>query len=115
MKTVSVRQGFPRLTHKVSHITIQTPGTLYLTTSLALHLIGYRAPILRDGAWYLSGGYHPVDIGDIIGGEQRYEIMHKLGYRGCSVWLVRLCGDVPSYWALKILCADAPSFRYSTR
>ncbi|KAK3367137.1 hypothetical protein B0T24DRAFT_508127, partial [Lasiosphaeria ovina] len=54
---------------------------------------------------YVPGGFHPVNIGDVI--DQRYEVMHKLGYGGLSiVWLVRSCGDTPSYFALKILRAD---------
>lgn len=31
------------------------------------------------------GGYHPVDIGDIIdAGNRQYEVLHKLGYGGSS-------------------------------
>ncbi|KAI1176560.1 kinase domain-containing protein [Nemania sp. FL0916] len=57
---------------------------------------------------YKPGGYHPVDIGDIINANDcQYEVVHKLGYGGFStVWLVRSCGDMRSYFALKILRAD---------
>lgn len=63
---------------------------------------------VEDVEKYLPGGFHPVDIGDVIGiGNQRYEVIHKLGHGGFStVWLVRSCGDVRSYFALKILVAD---------
>lgn len=75
----------------------------------------YRQPDLdyvEDVEKYVPGGYHPVDIGDVIGtGDQRYEVLHKLGYGGFStVWLVRSYGDMPSYFALKILCADIHDF-----
>lgn len=63
---------------------------------------------VEDVEKYRPGGYHPVDIGDLIGtGDQQYEVIHKLGYGGFStVWLVRSCGDITSYFALKILCAN---------
>jgi serine/threonine-protein kinase SRPK3 len=71
----------------------------------------YRQPRMEhveDVEKYLPGGFHPVDIGDVIGtGNQSYEVIHKLGYGGFStVWLVRSCRDIPSYFALKILIAD---------
>ena len=72
----------------------------------------YRQPrmgYVEDVEEYVPGGYHPVDIGDVIGSgdQQRYEVIHKLGYGGFStVWLVRLRGDRPSYFALKILRVD---------
>ncbi|KAK1770396.1 kinase domain-containing protein [Phialemonium atrogriseum] len=74
----------------------------------------YRQPRMEhieDVGKYVPGGYHPVDIGDIIGtSDQSYEVIHKLGYGGFStVWLVRSCGDMHSYFALKILCADVPN------
>lgn len=71
----------------------------------------YRQP---DMAWvedvekYVPGGYHPVDIGDVIhSNEQSYEVIHKLGHGGFStVWLVRDCVHTSSHFALKILRAD---------
>ncbi|KAJ5177100.1 kinase-like domain-containing protein [Penicillium canariense] len=37
---------------------------------------------------YRMGGYHPVDIGDILGGH--YRVMHKLGFGAYStIWLAR--------------------------
>ncbi len=57
---------------------------------------------------YKPGGLHPVDIGDMIDANDRqYKVVHKLGYGGFStVWLVCSCGDMPSYFALKILRAN---------
>lgn len=54
---------------------------------------------------YLPGGYHPIDIGDVVTGQkQSYEIIHKLGYGGfATVWLVR---SAATFYALKILRAD---------
>lgn len=58
---------------------------------------------------YVPRGYHPVDIGDIISsGEREYRVIHKLGHGGIStVWLVHSAAQSPSYFALKICCADA--------
>lgn len=63
---------------------------------------------VEDVEKYVPGGYHPVDIGDVIDAtEQSYRVIHKLGHGGFStVWLVRTCAHPSSYFALKILCAD---------
>jgi serine/threonine protein kinase len=54
--------------------------------------------------YYRPGGYHPVRIGDRIGG--RYKIIHKLGYGGFrTVWLARDT-EKQRYVALKITLAD---------
>ena len=71
----------------------------------------YRDPNLdgvEDVEKYIVGGYHPVNIGDIIGEkDKRYEIIHKLGSGGFStVWLASLI-DKQQYYALKILCANS--------
>nr|POE94416.1 fad-dependent monooxygenase nscc [Quercus suber] len=55
---------------------------------------------------YKPGGYHPVNLGDVLG--RKYKVIHKLGHGGFAiVWLAR---DVEQhqYVALKILRADAP-------
>lgn len=70
----------------------------------------YRQPQItgvEDVEKYVPGGYHPVDIGDVIrAGEQSYQVIHKLGHGGFStVWLVRDCAHSSSHFALKILCA----------
>ncbi|XP_044715592.1 uncharacterized protein HRG_10773 [Hirsutella rhossiliensis] len=56
----------------------------------------YRQPqmaCVEDVEKYVPGGYHPVDIGDVIHtGEQSYQIIHKLGHGGSStVWWPVLC------------------------
>jgi len=63
---------------------------------------------VEDVEKYIVGGYHPVNIGDILGEkEKRYEIIHKLGSGGFStVWLARLVNR-QRYYALKVLCANA--------
>lgn len=71
----------------------------------------YRQPLMHDVEdveRYCPGGYHPVDIGDVLcSGERAYEIVHKLGHGGFStVWLVRSPAQKPLYFALKILSAD---------
>ncbi|RYP83309.1 hypothetical protein DL769_001396 [Monosporascus sp. CRB-8-3] len=67
-----------------------------------------RIQYVEEIRMYMPGGFHPVDIGDVIGtNDSQYEVVHKLGYGGFStVWLVRSCGNVCSYFALKILRAD---------
>ncbi|CAK7275615.1 hypothetical protein SEPCBS57363_006801, partial [Sporothrix epigloea] len=63
---------------------------------------------IEDVENYAPGGYHPVNIGDVISsGERNYEIVHKLGHGGCAtIWLVRSGTQSKSYHAMKILCAD---------
>ncbi|KAI0112425.1 kinase domain-containing protein [Nemania sp. FL0031] len=65
---------------------------------------------VEDVERYVPGGYHPVEIGDKIGKDaKQFVVVHKLGFGGFStVWLVRSCLDM-RYFALKILCADAPN------
>ncbi|KAL8708418.1 MAG: hypothetical protein Q9220_006708 [cf. Caloplaca sp. 1 TL-2023] len=54
---------------------------------------------------YKSGGYHPVNINDKYC-DDRYEIVHKLGYGSYStVWLAKDC-LADRFVALKILTAD---------
>lgn len=66
---------------------------------------------IQDTAKYKRGGYYPAYIGDIIASDhlQEFEVLHKLGYGGFStIWLCRVRGitKLPTYVALKILCAD---------
>ena len=56
---------------------------------------------------YRPGGYHPIILGDLLGG--RYETVAKLGRGGFStVWL---CWDQQekTWQAVKVLCADVSS------
>ncbi|EHK99846.1 putative protein kinase dsk1 [Glarea lozoyensis 74030] len=54
---------------------------------------------------YRPGGFHPIHIGDEL--QDRYKIVHKLGYGGFStVWLARDKVD-EQYVALKILAASS--------
>lgn len=56
---------------------------------------------------YAEGGYHPVHLGDCLGFDGRYRVIHKLGFGSFStVWL---CRDTEKdrYVALKIATADA--------
>ncbi|KAK1812518.1 hypothetical protein LTR12_013104 [Friedmanniomyces endolithicus] len=59
---------------------------------------------VEDIEEYRPGGYHPVHLGDTLGG--RYRILHKLGSGGLSTtWLARdTVGEC--YNALKILKAE---------
>jgi len=67
----------------------------------------YRPSALEDVEEienYSLGGFHPTHIGDII--EERYMVVHKLGYGGFStVWLAK---DklAKRYVALKIIVAS---------
>jgi serine/threonine-protein kinase SRPK3 len=56
---------------------------------------------------YAPGGYHPVNLGDVL--HERYRIMDKLGFGGYStVWLAR---DIVQehYVAVKVCQAHPPS------
>ncbi|CAK7568562.1 MAG: hypothetical protein SEPTF4163_006557 [Sporothrix epigloea] len=73
---------------------------------------GTRLDNVEKTQKYAPGGYHPVDIGDVISsGEREYEVIHKLGHGGfATVWLVRSGVQSTSYHALKILCADGDDY-----
>lgn len=61
---------------------------------------------IEDIERYRTGGFHPVHIGDVFG-EERYRVVHKLGYGGRStVWLAR-DAHRDRYVALKMLVAEA--------
>ncbi|KAG8164008.1 hypothetical protein KVR01_005926 [Diaporthe batatas] len=55
---------------------------------------------------YKPGGLHPTHLGDLLGQDGRYKVVHKLGYGGFgTVWL---CRDLQqNMWrAVKILAAE---------
>ena len=58
---------------------------------------------------YQVGGFHPVEIGDNYGAEDKYTIVHKLGAgNGATVWLAQVTdSELSRYVAIKILTADA--------
>jgi hypothetical protein len=67
---------------------------------------------LEDPELYRVDGYHPVHLGDLLGGNNRYKVLYKLGSGGLStVWL---CRDFEKngYVALKILIAGASEDDY---
>lgn len=66
-----------------------------------------RLDDVEDIEKYRPGGYHPVNLYDILNG--KYKIVHKLGHGGfATVWLARDLQE-NRYVALKILIADAPN------
>ena len=59
---------------------------------------------------YVSGGYHPIAIGDVLGPtpESGYRIVHKLGYgSSATVWLAQKTNSSNSFVALKVTTADS--------
>lgn len=61
---------------------------------------------LEDCNLYRYGGYHPVHLGDSLGDDARYRVLHKIGSGlSSTVWL---CRDTVEgkYVALKIIMAD---------
>ncbi|KAI9841135.1 MAG: hypothetical protein M1837_000979 [Sclerophora amabilis] len=59
----------------------------------------------EDREEYGEGGFHPVHLGSLVGENERYRIMHKLGYGGfATVWLAR-DSVANRYVALKIMKA----------
>ncbi|CAH1103508.1 unnamed protein product [Psylliodes chrysocephalus] len=63
----------------------------------------------EDEDEYITGGYMPINIGDIL--KEQYKVCRKLGWGHFStVWLCRnLSNEGPTYVALKI-CKSAQSF-----
>ncbi|QPG97341.1 hypothetical protein C2857_006169 [Epichloe festucae Fl1] len=54
--------------------------------------------------YYRPGGYHPIQIGDVF--QQRYRIIHKLGYGSYStIWLAR-DEQIATYVAIKVGVAE---------
>jgi serine/threonine-protein kinase SRPK3 len=58
---------------------------------------------------YEFGGHHPIHLGDRLGKDGRYRVIHKLGNGGsANVWLCRdLECETPKYVGLKFLMAEA--------
>ena len=72
-----------------------------------LYDLGNLDDELEEKEMYQPGGFHPVHLGDTLGNNGRYKVIHKLGYGGfATVWL---CRDIEMlrYVALKIIIADA--------
>jgi len=62
---------------------------------------------LENPDLYTAGGLHPVHLGDLLGNNNQYKVIHKLGSSGCStVWLCR-DREKEVYVALKIMIACA--------
>ncbi|KAL2867355.1 uncharacterized protein BJX67DRAFT_381067 [Aspergillus lucknowensis] len=66
-------------------------------------LVGFE-----DVSLYQQGGHHPVHIGDCLGEQEEYRVIHKLGSGGYGiVWLCRVLGrHSTEYVAVKILAAS---------
>ncbi|RYP49471.1 hypothetical protein DL768_004830 [Monosporascus sp. mg162] len=59
---------------------------------------------VEDFRKYNQGGFHPVDIGDLLNG--RFEVVHKLGCGGFGIVWLCLDRDLNKWRAVKILTAD---------
>ncbi|KAL1676814.1 kinase-like domain-containing protein [Schizophyllum commune] len=60
--------------------------------------------LTEDVICYRPEGYHPVKIGDVLGGSStQYRIMHKLGFGGyATVWLAQKLDASRAFVALKV-------------
>ena len=78
----------------------------YKGNGLTLQMCPFGLEKIYD---YELGGHHPVHLGNRLGKDGRYRVIHKLGSGGfANVWLCRdLEPETPKYVALKILMADA--------
>jgi serine/threonine protein kinase len=62
---------------------------------------------VEDVEMYRPGGFHPVNLGDVLG--HKYKVIHELGNGGfATVWLARVLGE-QRYVAIKIPRADSPN------
>lgn len=74
-------------------------------TSFGTYLDGHPNGC-EDLEEYHRGGYHPVHLGQKLGNDNRYRVIHRLGHGGfATVWL---CRDVHAakYVAIKVMTAD---------
>lgn len=63
---------------------------------------------LENLEYYEEGGYHPIHLGDYLGPNDRYRVIHKLGHGGFgTVWLCR-DNNEGKYVAVKVMTADMP-------
>jgi serine/threonine protein kinase len=66
-------------------------------------MLGLHTPDLdyvKDVPMYRPGGFHPVNLGGILG--HKYKVIHKLGNGGfATAWLARVLGE-QRYVAVKI-------------
>lgn len=79
----------------------------FQSNDLRLELAPFGLEKLND---YELGGHHPVHIGDLLGDNGRYRILHKLGNGGfANIWLARdmEAQNGTKYVALKILMAES--------
>ena len=82
-------------------------GDIPTDNGLRLELAPFHLEHLEN---YEPGGHHPVQLGDALGNDRRYIVLHKLGHGGfANVWLCRNTHKQPqaTYKALKILMADS--------
>ncbi len=64
----------------------------------------------EDVTRYISGGYHPILIGDHLGplNEPHYRIVHKLGYGSyATVWLAQKTDLSQAFVAVKVTTAES--------
>ena len=96
------------------------PSSFTSTSCMALNLVPddfhlSSMETTEDMTQYVSGGYHPVVIGDILTSSHRmgsaseprqYRIMHKLGFGSYStVWLAQTADPSRPFVAVKITTA----------
>lgn len=55
---------------------------------------------------YHEGGFHPIHIGDRLGENGRYRIIHKLGHGGFGTAWLCLDSLVSAYVAVKVMASD---------
>ena len=114
MTTLGLLVNIPRLPlcsflPSVFHVYTRTLHRV--STQIPARFLPPHLDNVEDVEAYRSGGYHPISIGDCFE-QDRYKVLHKLGYGGSStVWLARDQGGTkPSRLvALKALRADASS------
>lgn len=83
-----------------------SPDSFIRTTSQGTFLNGVKDG-LENLENYQHGGYHPIHLGDYLGAEERYHVIHKLGHGGFgTVWLCRDKRD-SKYVAVKVMTGDA--------
>ncbi|KAM7216097.1 Serine/threonine-protein kinase [Rhypophila decipiens] len=103
----ALTSNHPSITRFLLSARLKSPSASFMTAmSTSAFKYGYIEDV-EDLEDYKSGGYHPVQIDDRLGDNQRYRILHKLGHGTFSTAWLAVDDLTSKYVAVKVCIADA--------